>query len=175
MKGQGFQCYLPCPIFHTSTPSKVPKPTIMNPNISIREIMTTKLMTVSPDDTVYKVREIFNNNTFHHLPVVEPGQKLVGIISKEDLHKLDRLAAMEKVTTETEKEFLHLCAGDIMTEYPMQLDPEDSVGLAADIFLANKFHALPIVEDNTLVGMVTTHDLLKYSFESPMADDVKIF
>lgn len=147
----------------------------MNPNITIREIMTTRLQTVSPDDTVYKVRDIFHTHSFHHLPVVEPGQRLIGIISKEDLQKIDRLATMEKIATEAEKDYPHLSARDIMTEYPMQLDPEDSVGLAADIFLANKFHALPIVEDNTLVGLVTTHDLLKYSFESPTADGVKIF
>lgn len=51
-----------------------------------------------------------------------------------------------------------------MTPYPIQLDPDDSIGLAIDIFLANKFHALPIVEDGALLGIVTTHDLLEYAF-----------
>ena len=50
----------------------------------------------------------------------------------------------------------------------MQLEPDDTIGLAADIFLANKFHALPVVEDERLVGIVTTHDLLKYSFTAVM-------
>ncbi len=148
----------------------------MNPNTAIREIMTTRLMTVSPEDTIYKVREIFSTNAFHHLPVVEAGQKLVGIISKEDLNKLDRLATVENLSYDYgAREFNHFCARDIMTEYPMQLDPDDSVGLAADIFLANKFHALPIVEDNALIGLVTTHDLLKYSFESPLTNEIKIY
>ena len=62
-----------------------------------------------------------------------------------------------------------------MTEFPMHLDPEDSIGLAADTFLANKFHALPIVEDQVLVGLITTHDLLKYSFESPFTDSITIY
>ena len=46
----------------------------MNPNTSIRAIMTTRLMTVDPDDTVYKIKEIFDTHHFHHLPVVNPGQ-----------------------------------------------------------------------------------------------------
>ncbi len=148
----------------------------MNPNTSIRAIMTTRLMTVDPDDTVYKIKEIFDTHHFHHLPVVNPGQVLVGIISKEDLLKLERLAEVEQVGGNPGSDtFRHLSARDIMTEFPMHLEPEDSVGLAADIFLANKFHALPIVEDNALIGLITTHDLLKYSFESPLADSITIY
>ena len=66
--------------------------------------------------------------------------------------------------TYSEKEYTALKAADIMTRYPVTLDPDDTVGLAADIFLANKFHALPIVEDNELIGLITTHDLLAFSF-----------
>ena len=55
-----------------------------------------------------------------------------------------------------------------MTKDPMILDPEDSIGLAADVFLANKFHSLPIVEDGVLTGIVTVHDLLAFSFNSPV-------
>ncbi len=47
-------------------------------------------------------------------------------------------------------------------------------GLAADIFLANKFHALPIVEDGILIGLVTSHDLLQYSFESPVEPEAEL-
>jgi acetoin utilization protein AcuB len=59
-----------------------------------------------------------------------------------------------------------------MTKYPLQLSPDDTVGLAADIFLANKFHALPIVDDGQLVGIVTAHDLLSYSFSSPVGEEM---
>jgi acetoin utilization protein AcuB len=51
-----------------------------------------------------------------------------------------------------------------MTPEPIVVDPDDSIGLAADIFLVNTLHALPVVEDNRLVGIITTHDLLKYAF-----------
>jgi len=57
-------------------------------------------------------------------------------------------------------------ARDIMTAAPLFLDPDDTVGLALDIFLANKFHALPVVEDNILMGILTTHDILAYSINN---------
>ena len=60
---------------------------------------------------------------------------------------------------------------DIMTTKVVTLDPDDSIGLAADIFLANRFHALPIVEGKNLVGILTTYDLIKFCFQEPMASD----
>lgn len=133
----------------------------------IRDIMTTELVTVSPDTKVAAIKKVFDQNGFHHLPVVEKGEELAGIISKEDLFKLSYVLSL---TTSghnySEREYENLKAKDIMTKYPLALDPEDTTGLAADIFLANKFHALPIIEDGKLVGLITTHDLLKYSFDS---------
>jgi acetoin utilization protein AcuB len=139
----------------------------MKKDTAIREIMTTDLLTISPDLNTVKIREIFQENDFHHLPVVDTGERLVGIISKEDLFKLSYVLSLQTTgKTYSEKEYEVLSAREIMTKYPITLDPDDGVGLAADIFLANKFHALPIVEDGQLLGIVTTHDLLQYSFES---------
>jgi acetoin utilization protein AcuB len=143
----------------------------MNADRTIREIMTTSLVTVSPDKPATDIQEIFRKNEFHHIPVVEKGERLVGIISKEDLYKVASLLALQaRGSNHTGNEYGQLTAADLMTKYPIALDPEDTIGLAADIFLANKFHALPIVEDEQLVGLVTTHDLLKYGFNSSVIE-----
>ncbi|MFT4759593.1 MAG: acetoin utilization protein AcuB [Paraglaciecola sp.] len=55
-------------------------------------------------------------------------------------------------------------AKNIMSQYPTTLNPADTIGLAADIFLAKKYHALPIVKEEKLLKMVTVHDLLAYAF-----------
>ncbi len=137
----------------------------MNPNKSVQEIMTTNLVTVSKKESVEEIRAYFSNNNFHHIPVVEEGSKLIGIISKQDF-----LCAAQVVES-IQKQYStdpQITAEDMMTQNPLSLDPDDTVGLAADIFLSNKLHALPIVEDDQLVGMITTHDLLKYSFNMPV-------
>ena len=139
----------------------------MNADIAIREIMTTNLVTVSPETKASEIKALFDKNGFHHLPVVDRGENLVGIISKEDFFKVSYILSLKtRGPRWSEMEYHALCAKDYMTSYPLSLDPDDTVGLAADIFLANKFHALPIVEDGQLIGLVTTHDLLKYSFNS---------
>jgi len=141
----------------------------MKPNNPVSSIMTTQLETVRPDDSVYKVMEIFRQFGFHHIPVVEEGEKLVGIISREDFLRISYELSLStssqnfsKITYRTMK------VEEVMTTEPISLEPEDTIGLAADMFLANEFHALPVVEGNTLVGLVTTHDLLQYSFHSPI-------
>ncbi len=139
----------------------------MNADTAIREIMTTNLVTVTPTEKAKRIKEVFESNGFHHIPVVDTGENLVGIISKEDFFKVSYILSMQTTgRTWSEKEYESLRAQDFMTEYPLFLDPDDTLGLAADIFLANKFHALPIVEDGRLLGLVTTHDLLKFSFNS---------
>lgn len=139
----------------------------MKPDKPIRTIMTTRLVTVNPDTPVARIKEIFDANAFHHLPVVDKGEVLAGIISKEDFHRVSYLLSMQTTgKTWSSNTYESLQAKDFMTEYPLTLDPEDTMGLAADIFLANKFHALPIIEDGVLIGMVTTHDLLEECFAS---------
>lgn len=147
----------------------------MNPNNPISSIMTTNMITVRPDDTARKVREVFKTHSFHHIPVTDSGEKLIGIISKEDFFRIAYLLSLDSTgRTYTNKVYEHLSAEQFMTKYPVQLDPDDSIGLAADIFLANKFHALPIVEDGVLIGIVTSHDLLQYSFESPVEPEEEL-
>ncbi|PHN07327.1 CBS domain-containing protein [Flavilitoribacter nigricans] len=130
----------------------------------IREIMTTALITVAPDTPVKEIQKIFAANSFHHLPVVEAGSQLVGIVSREDFRIFyEQLSAQSSGPTWSHMQLEHRRAKDLMTASPLCLDPDDTIGLAADIFLANKFHALPVIEDGLLMGILTTHDILAYS------------
>ena len=107
----------------------------------IREIMTTSLVTVAPDTSVKEIQKVFATNSFHHLPVTEPGGLLVGIISRDDFRTFfQNLSANSSGPTWVNKQLEHRRAVDIMTAAPLCLDPDDTIGLAADIFLANKFH-----------------------------------
>lgn len=134
--------------------------------------MTTHLITVSVDTFFEKIKSIFDTHSFHHLPVMNLDGTLGGIISREDwLSHLRNLTTQTSGRTWTKKEIKVTKAKDLMTPYPMVLDPDDNIGLAADIFLANKFHSLPIVEDNELIGILTTYDLLRYAYASPIASE----
>ncbi len=123
-------------------------------NEPISSIMTRNVITVQPDDTLSVVKDILFSRHLHHLPVVK-GKKLVGIITSYDLVKLGK----------SFDEYEHILVKDIMTTKVATLEPHNKIGAAAEVFLENLFHGMPIVNDQgELVGIITTHDVLKYEF-----------
>ena len=144
---------------------------LMNPNTLIREIMTTKLVKIPPNEKIKDIRPLFEKNNFHHLLVVDDQSGLVGIISKADFYKFAYSLTLQTTgQTWSNLKYETICVSDIMTPSPLVLDPDDTIGLAADLFLDNQFHALPVVETNDLVGIVTTFDLMKYAYKAAIAD-----
>ena len=134
----------------------------------VAEIMTPNPLFVGLHTPIDVIHRIFEKNTFHHLPVVHIG-KVVGIISKSDYLKVQHMLTCSwSGTVGIQDIYKDFCAADIMSRQPLKIEPLDSIGLAADIFLVNKLHALPVVQDDELVGIVTSHDLLAYAFEVSM-------
>ncbi|MBK6619430.1 MAG: CBS domain-containing protein [Saprospirales bacterium] len=56
--------------------------------VSIKEIMTTEVLTVHPGDTMEQVHLVFRSSDIHHLPVVDEEGRVVGIISKSDYYSI---------------------------------------------------------------------------------------
>ena len=124
-------------------------------NEPVSTIMTSELITVTPEDNLAKVYKIFRTNRIHHLPVVV-GKKLVGILTTYDLFKLEKSL----------KEYGDIIVKDVMTTKLATLEPNAKVGSAVLIFIENLFHAVPIVDtDRNLVGIVSTLDVMKYSLK----------
>ena len=126
----------------------------------VSTIMSTNLITVHPKDTLLDVKNIFDNNRIHHIPVVE-FKKIVGIISLTDLLHYER--GYQNVPYKDVFESSRLKAyavGDIMTTGMAKLEPNDRIDVAIEVFKENLFHAIPIVENDELVGLLTTHDVI---------------
>jgi len=123
-------------------------------NEAVSTIMTKELITVHPDDKLSMVLEAFKTKKIHHLPVIEDG-KLVGLITTSDLMWLNR----------SFDDYSSIQVSDVMTRKLATLEPSAKIGTAAEIFLENWFHALPIVDENELlVGIVTSFDILRYNY-----------
>lgn len=123
-------------------------------NEPISKIMTREVITVKPEDKLTVVKDILFSKRIHHIPVVS-GKKLVGIITSYDLIKLGK----------GHEEYDHILVKEVMTPRIGTLGPNEKIGAAAEVFLENLIHGLPIVnEANELLGIITTHDVLKYEF-----------
>lgn len=133
----------------------------MNVLEPIKTIMSTNLITVNPKDKLTAVKEVFEKHNIHHIPVVR-FREIVGMISKTDfLHFLRGFKRSDEDRFVDNARLRVYAAEDIMTTGLAKVSPDERIGVALEIFLENRFHAIPIIENDELVGIVTTFDILK--------------
>lgn len=124
-------------------------------NEPVSAIMVRNLKTVGPNDTLQDVKELLINHRIHHVPVVDGNNHLLGIITTYDLFKLGV----------DHKDYPNTKVVNVMTKILATIEPNDKVGTAAEVFMEHLFHALPVVDDKKLVGIVTSFDILRYEYE----------
>jgi CBS domain-containing protein len=132
---------------------------MMNENITT--IMTKEVKTVGTTSTLAEAKAIFDSMKIHHLPVVDSENNLLGIVTSYDLLNAQL----------GESSFANALVGDFMTSKVATLTEDSKVGTACELFILNKFHGLPIVEGKKLVGIVTAHDILKYTYKKEYPED----
>ena len=133
----------------------------MNVLAPVSTLMTKDVISVAERDRLTTVRDIFKEHAIHHIPVTRSG-KVVGIISREDLLLFMKGLGentLEKIINETRLNNYN--AEVIMTRGVGKLEPTDRINVALDIFSKNLFRALPVVEDDKLIGIVTTFDIIR--------------
>ena len=137
-------------------------------SMQVKEVMTSDLITVSENALMQEVDALFRDNNFHHLPVVKKDTgELKGIISLFDVALLKdwgtrlNLAASLKTN---EKLFSSLLAVDVMKKQPICVTPETNIDQCVELFEDNAYHALPVIEDEALVGLITTYDLIRLAY-----------
>jgi CBS domain-containing protein len=134
-------------------------------NEFVPAIMTTEVVTLTPEDTLGDARAIFLQKHIHHLPVLE-GKKLVGMVTSWDIFKLGKSA----------EEYSGIKLKDVMTKKLATLDPGQHIGAVAEVLLRHLFHAVPIVNDEgELLGIVTSTDLIRYEFGKEYPENLDKF
>ncbi|MBX2893616.1 MAG: CBS domain-containing protein [Saprospiraceae bacterium] len=149
----------------------------MNVFAPISSLMTDykHLVTVSPEDTLEKVKEIFDAHKFHHIPVVN-FREIVGIISKVDFeHFLGGATLYGENNVVSTQRLREARVHQIMTKHLGKVEPDDRINVALEIFTLNRFHALPVVKDGELVGIITPFDILKKLAEEKPAQPHMVY
>jgi acetoin utilization protein AcuB len=125
----------------------------------VRDIMQTKLVTISVTDRLSTVEDIMTLGRVRHIPVVHGG-RLVGVLSQRDLLRAS-LSELGSFGNEARRAFLHAIEIDrVMSAPPITIGPEATVQLAARLMADQKIGCLPVIEDGELVGLVTETDVL---------------
>lgn len=132
--------------------------------------MSTELITVEPSDPLKKVKAIFDKRNIHHVPVVSY-KNILGIVSRTDFDQFTHgynkgKGRGEDLIQATRLETWQV--KDIMTEGLAKIDSKEPIRTVLGLFKMNRFHAIPVVDDGELVGIVTTFDIINALANEPI-------
>ena len=130
--------------------------------MKVKDLMTKKVITLTPDDKVDRLFFLFNFENIRHVPVVTDKGKLVGIVSDRDLKKV--LGAPKRELEKPDGTTLTLSTRKvrtIMRREPYHIEPAAKAADAAAIMAKKRIGALPVVNKGKLVGIVSSTDILK--------------
>ena len=142
----------------------------------VADIMTREVITVRRETTVRELAAIFQQHRFGSVPVVEDDNRLAGIVTASDLIEQGRNLHIPTVISlfdwviplggekALERDLQRITAqtvGEICSEQVVTVAPDAPVSTAADIMSEQKLHALPVVDDGCVVGMVSRIDIIR--------------
>jgi acetoin utilization protein AcuB len=123
--------------------------------LQVRDSMTRNVVVLSPETTAAEALALCRERRIRHLPVLEDG-RLVGIVSDRDLRSATpalgdpgRAAALEKIRV-----------SDVMARDVTTAHPDDPIEVAANCMREARIGCLPVVEEDRLVGILTSSDVM---------------
>lgn len=138
----------------------------------IGAIMHTDLITVSPTTTLVEANEIIKKKKIAHLLVVDAKKKLVGIVSDRDVKKYWASPATSLSVHELNYLLERVEVSTVMIKTVLTVSTNTTIERAAFIMEQNRIGALPVMEDNELVGIITVNDVFEVLLKAiGMSDD----
>lgn len=125
----------------------------------VAEWMTAPVMTLKLYDSLWRVHERLAKYDINQFPVVHEG-KLVGIVTDNDVRDAYPSGLMQLRSQDVE-EFAEACTvGQMMTPAVVTISPQATIREAAQRLRRHHISALPVVDNDKLVGIITPSDLL---------------
>ena len=129
---------------------------------TIEHIMTADVCFIDINETLQKAKSLMHSKKIRHLPVIK-NDKLIGMLSQTDIMRLSFGDIYDEPADSEEGGFFDMLSIDqIMKHNPKYVTPSDKISDVARILTTNEFHALPVVKDDQLVGIVTTTDIISF-------------
>lgn len=138
--------------------------------LTVNDLMTAVPDTVTPSTPLRIVVEIMKTRGYRQIPVLDSG-KLVGIVTDRDIRLIMNSPVILHDRSQDEELLTKVTVESCMTPDPLTVTPETPAYRAAEMLSLYKFGALPVIEGDTLVGIVTTTDFLDYFSAHVMVED----
>lgn len=127
----------------------------------VRDWMTREVITIPPDTSLAQAHRLMQEKRIRRLPVVDH-DRIVGIITLGDVRGAEPSSASSLSIWEMNDLLAKLKIYEIMTQRPITISENASIGEAARIMLDQKFSGLPVVDEaGHLAGIITESDIFR--------------
>lgn len=128
----------------------------------ITDVMTKNVVCITPDQKLLDVKHIYEKKEFHHhIPVVE-NDKLIGMVSLIDFMYHISGAGL----SDDHEVYKKLKVKDIMTKNPFHMTTDATIEDVSEVLMEGNYHAVPVLENEKIVGIVSTADVIKFFLEA---------
>tara|TARA_R110001583_G_scaffold82065_1_gene218174 strand:+ start:224 stop:643 length:420 start_codon:yes stop_codon:yes gene_type:complete len=128
----------------------------------ISMIMTAPVITLKKKDSLEKAEHLFKKHHIRHIPIVTD-HVIVGMLSYTDLLRLSFADYTDNINDSADALVYNMFTiKQVMKRNIVTVPSSSSIKEVAEILASKEFHALPVVDNNKLVGIVTTTDLIQY-------------
>ena len=154
--------------------------------LKAKDIMTREIITVSPETEIANAARILLEKRINGLPVVDAFGRLVGILCQSDLVAQQKsipipsvftllesfipLTSIKRIDKEVEK-IAALTVKQAMTVNPVTVSPETDIEDVARLMVDNKYHTLPVMKGDKVVGVVGKEDVLRTLLSKPQTNE----
>lgn len=123
--------------------------------MKVRDGMTPDPVTIGPGASLYEALRIMHDRSIRHLPVVDEGGRLLGLVTEGKLREAMLASMLQKLTME-----------EVMIRSPFTVGPDEPLEEAARLIYRHRVGGLPVVEEGErVVGIITAVDLLRVLVE----------
>ena len=134
----------------------------MKHKVPVSKIMTKNVVKLNVTDNLTKAETLFKKHHIRHIPVVKENI-IIGMLSYTDLLRISFADEVDDEENSIDITVYNMFSVEqVMTKNLTTIVPATTIKEAAEILSKNEFHALPVLENGVLVGIVTTTDLIKY-------------
>ncbi|ULC60415.1 CBS domain-containing protein [Flaviramulus sp. BrNp1-15] len=134
----------------------------MRQSAPVSDIMTKNIIALTRSDDLQRAETLFNRHKIKHMPVVS-GETIIGMLSYTDLMRISFAETSDDSNGNVDSVVYNMFTIEqVMVKNVVTVTSDTSIKEVAQILAEREFHALPVVDEGTLVGIVTTTDLLYY-------------
>jgi acetoin utilization protein AcuB len=128
--------------------------------MNVSDIMTRNPVIIHSAGTLREALETMERVGCHHLPVMSLDQHVIGVITARDCRLALKLPDVVREYWQEDERAAQILVGSVMTSGPTVTTPDASAIEAARLMLYNYVSCLPVMREETLVGIVTISDIL---------------